>query len=142
MKKNKMKKCQHRPMLGYQDLYLVSIKGDVWSIRAQRYLALEDNTCGYLMFIVCNHGQRIPKLIHRAVVEAFVRRLGPDEQVNHLDRNPYNNCLDNLEICTAEQHGKYHRGKNNGHWGTHKSAEQIARRSATRKRNKELNSRN
>lgn len=129
-------------MLDYQDLYLVSIKGDIWSIREKKYLALNDNRYGYLIFIVCNNGQRIPKLAHRAVVQAFVRRLEPGEQVNHLDRNSYNNCLDNLKICTTEQHGMFHRGKNNGHYGTHKTAEQIARRTATRKRNREAKLKN
>ena len=131
-KKDKKKNLEYRPVVGFEDLYQVSEKGDIWSIRSQRHLSVDDNGEGYYMFIACNKGERHVRLVHRVVAEAFIGPIGEDQQVNHK-REKQNNAYWNLQILTTEEHGRFHSGKNNGNYGRHKSAEQIARRTETRR---------
>lgn len=47
------------------------------------------------------------KYIHRMVMEKFLgRRLNSDEHIHHLDGNPENNSIDNLELHTNSTHRK------------------------------------
>ena len=49
-------------------------------------------------------------LEHRVVVEnALGRLLNTNEVVHHKDGNKTNNCLDNLEVMTVEEHARAHR---------------------------------
>lgn len=43
--------------------------------------------------------------------------LLPGIQVHHIDGNPFNNSIDNLVACTAEEHTEYHRKL--GHYVQH-----------------------
>lgn len=45
-------------------------------------------------------GKKIFIPVHRLVAAAFLRRIKKGEVVNHLDFNPSNNALSNLEITT------------------------------------------
>lgn len=48
-------------------------------------------------------------LVHRIVYEAFVGSIPEGMQVNHIDENPMNNCVWNLNLMTP---------KENTNWGT------------------------
>lgn len=48
-------------------------------------------------------------LYHRVVMENSINRmLKDDEEVHHIDRNPHNNDLSNLQLVTKEEHRKIH----------------------------------
>lgn len=132
--KEKKKPIQHRPVVGFEEEYLVSQQGDIWSIRAQKYIKPDDNGQGYLIFIACKAGTRTVRLVHRVVAEAFIGPIGFGQEVNHKSRDVSNNAYWNLQILTTDQHKKFHRGKNNGNYGRKKTAEEIEKRTATRKR--------
>lgn len=52
---------------------------------------------------------------HRDVMESYLgRRLTKDEIVHHIDENPLNNDLSNLEVMTRAEHAKHH------HEGNHR----------------------
>lgn len=133
MKKNKKDRSQHRPVVGYEGLYQVTSTGKIWSVRSKRYISLDDNGYGYLLFIACKDGSRQVRLVHRVVAEAFLGPIGEGEEVNHLDRNPKNNNKNNLIIVTKKEHSLFHRGPNNGNYGKKKTREEIIRRTKTRK---------
>lgn len=47
---------------------------------------------------------------HRLVVErALNRYLLPREQIHHIDNNPLNNCIENLQILSRSDHLRLHR---------------------------------
>lgn len=132
MKKDKKKNLQYKPMVGFEGFYQVSEEGDIWSIRRQKHISVSDNGDGYKMFIACRDGERIPKLVHRVVAEAFIGPIGEDQEVNHK-REKSNNAYWNLQILTHWEHKRFHTGANNGNFGKHKSAQEIQRRTRTRK---------
>ena len=46
-------------------------------------------------------------LVHRLVAEAFIPNPNNLPQVNHKDEDPSNNCVDNLEWCSASYNVNY-----------------------------------
>ena len=56
------------------------------------------------------NGKRYWFFVHRLVYEAFNGPIPPGMQINHIDENPENNCVDNLNLLTQ---------KENSNWGSH-----------------------
>lgn len=49
------------------------------------------------------NGYKKTAYVHRLVAEAFIPEFTPDCTIDHKDRNPKNNRLDNLRICTTSE---------------------------------------
>lgn len=97
---------------GYEGRYQVSNLGRVWSIKSQSYLNGSNDKDGYLrVHLTAINGKRKVESIHRLVAIAFLENPQGLPQVNHKDENKANNCLDNLEWCTAKYNNIYSKGK-------------------------------
>jgi hypothetical protein len=59
---------------------------------------------GYLQVLLYNKGKRANKLVHRLVYETFAGSIPPFCDIDHIDGNPLNNRLDNLQALTRAQH--------------------------------------
>lgn len=93
---------------GYEGRYQVSNKGRVWSVVSQKYLKPWIMSSGYKQVIfMCKNGKRKNELIHRLVALAFIDNPTGLPQVNHIDENKQNNCVENLEWCTAKYNSNY-----------------------------------
>lgn len=47
------------------------------------------------------------KLVHRLVAETFLKKNKNQNQVNHIDGNIENNCVENLEWCTQSENSNH-----------------------------------
>lgn len=96
------------PVVGYEDLYLVSTNGKVYSIRSHKILAPRKHNAGYLRVTLSRNGKRKDAYIHRLMCEAFFGTPNDGRNyVNHLDEDPAHNQITNLEWTTNSNNVKY-----------------------------------
>ena len=99
---------------GYEGLYQVSNFGNVRSLRYRnKYethnLTPKCNNCGRLWVELTPRKGRKCMLVHRLVAEAFIPNPFGLPQINHIDENPKNNAVSNLEWCTGEENRRKYR---------------------------------
>ena len=105
---------------GYEGKYQVSDCGNVKSLARDVYnprgnvYHLEEkilvpllNSKGYQFVHLYKNGTSKAILIHRLVAMAFIPNSENKPMINHKDENPLNNCVDNLEWCTASYNANY-----------------------------------
>lgn len=106
---------------GYEGLYQISNLGRVKSLEKYVNTAIKNNTKvkrkeqilkqynknGYLQVTLTHNNKRKYFGVHRLVANAFIPNLNNYPQVNHKDENTLNNCVDNLEWCTAKYNCNY-----------------------------------
>lgn len=97
-----------KPVLGYEALYKVSNLGRLKSLgndksRKEKILKGRINNKGYLHYCLSKNGKSKFYLAHRLVWEAFRYKIPDGLVINHLDSNPLNNCLSNLECVTQQK---------------------------------------
>lgn len=62
-----------------------------------------DNGNGHLKVELKQDGKRKRAYVHRLVAAAFIPNPERKPCVNHIDNDPSNNCVDNLEWCTHQE---------------------------------------
>lgn len=98
---------------GYEGLYMVSNLGRVKSLpryqdnhgkpqfREGAIKPQYDNGKGYLAVNLYKNGKGSFRYVHILVATAFIPNPKSLPQVNHKDENKANNCVNNLEWCSA-----------------------------------------
>lgn len=89
----------------FSEFYEVSNNGDIRNTKTKIIKKFTLSKTGYLQFIggLGSRTKRKTFRVHRCVVETFLPRVEQKLQINHKDGNKFNNCLDNLEWCTAKE---------------------------------------
>lgn len=112
------------PIRGYEGLYEVSNFGRVRSLDHQVkcrngkrivkgcILNPRIGRGGYLTVSLNGYGVKKTMFVHRIVVEAFIQNSRSLPFINHRDENKLNNCVWNLEWCTAKYNTNYGSGLN------------------------------
>lgn len=100
---------------GFEGLYEVSSLGRVRRLhkdsRVNKYKILTPYTLrGYKKVTLFKFGIGYKFQVHRLVAEAFIDNPDNLEQVNHIDENPSNNNVENLEWCTRIYNVNYGTG--------------------------------
>lgn len=99
-----------RDIAGFEGKYRVSNRGRVLSLvrKQPAILAGNPNSMGYPQVDLRSGGPRKPFLVHRLVLMAFAPvEDSSDLQANHIDFDPMNSSLENLEWTTPLQNMRH-----------------------------------
>lgn len=110
--KDELTNEEWRDIVGYEGKYQVSNLGRVRSLNWGRQRIIKIllpfiSHQGYLCVKLSLQNIKPSKYIHRLVAEAFIPNDRKLPQVNHKDENKSNNCVRNLEWCTAKYNSNY-----------------------------------
>jgi hypothetical protein len=87
--------------------YSISSTGRVRNNDSGKLRKLNVNDRGYVhIVLIDNDGNKHDKRVHRLVAEEYIPVSGIDQdQVNHIDGDRGNNCVDNLDwVSSSENH--------------------------------------
>lgn len=100
----------------FEKQYAISNYGNIKNLDTNRVLKLRPNHNGYLKTNISTCRKIKTVFPHRLVAEAFISNPDNLPQVNHIDGDKTNNCIDNLEWRTAKENicHAYKKGLNKG----------------------------
>ena len=103
------------PVVGYEGLYEVSNLGRVRGLQRGKILKQKKDKHGYVVVILSKKGKKKDKRVHRLILEAFVGPLPDGMVTRHLDGDPLNNNISNLQYGSSSEnnldtvrHGRHH----------------------------------
>lgn len=88
---------------GYNTEYIIYENGDIFNCKTGKKIKPYTNGVGYFRVAFYKDGKRIEKYVHRLLAEAFIPNPQNKYFINHIDGNPSNNSLSNLEWCTKSE---------------------------------------
>jgi len=96
-----------KPMPGFEGYYLISNRGNVWSVRTSKLLKIKTTNAGYARVTPCVNGYRKECAVHRLVALAFIPNPENKPTVNHKNENKLDNRVENLEWATNAEQNVY-----------------------------------
>lgn len=98
---------QIKDIPGWEGLYACDTEGHVYSYRTNKFLSPSKSKRGYLHVIFSKDKKRYNYRVQRLIAMTFIDNPYNKEQVNHIDGNKLNNCIQNLEWVTPEENIKH-----------------------------------
>lgn len=100
-------KVEWKLIEGFGGTYSVSNYGDVKNNRTGKLMKPRKNEKGYLHIGLTTNGKQKNMRVHRLVAQAFIPNPENKPQVNHIDFDKENNCVNNLEWVTNKENTQY-----------------------------------
>lgn len=75
----------------------------VYSLKSEKYLKIVKHKDGYLQVQLYKNGKGRTFRIHQLVWQCIKGDIPQDLEINHMDENKENNCVENLELVTHQQ---------------------------------------
>ena len=97
-----------KPVVGFEEHYLVSDSGQVWSLYRHRALTPAVDRYGYQKVALWKGNKAHTKTVHRLVAQAFVPNPNTLTTVNHINEDKTDNRATNLEwlsVADNDNHG-------------------------------------
>lgn len=94
----------------YEGLYQVSNLGRIKCLRRKEPIIMRpsaDSNGYYRLKLTGRDGKFKSYKVHRLVAQAFIPNPHNLPQINHIDENPANNRMNNLEWCTNKYNCNY-----------------------------------
>lgn len=93
---------------GYENLYKVSTRARVKSLHKGKFKILKQffNENDYPIVSLNKNGKARTRLVHRLVAEAFIPNLENKPEVDHIDANKANACVENLRWVTSKENSQ------------------------------------
>lgn len=89
------------------------------------------NNKGYLCINLWNHCKCYKRQVHRLLAAAFISNPNNLDEINHIDGNPLNNSINNLEWCTHQYNIQH--AWNTGLCKNHHVCASVKRKNSTSK---------
>jgi hypothetical protein len=99
-----------KDVVNFEGLYKVNNLGEVKSLITNKVLTPSEKRNCYLQVTLFKGGNRSYCLVHRLVATAFIDNPFNLPQVNHIDECKTNNCVWNLEWCSAKYNTNFGTG--------------------------------
>lgn len=110
-----------KPIEGYEGVYEVSNMGNIKALHRtvircdgvkmpvckNAHITPRINKDGYLVVRLSKDGKRKQYFVHRLVAQSFIENNNNLPEVNHIDIDRTNNCVNNLEWCTHKENVQY-----------------------------------
>ena len=104
---------EHFKILSFNNYYELSIFGNIRNSKTKRLRKIdisklkETKTRIRVIGILDNDGNKKNFYLHRLIALTFIPNPFNLNEVNHIDGNPYNNCVNNLEWITRADNMKH-----------------------------------
>ena len=95
-----------KDVLGYEDRYKVSTKGNVYSKFKKDLMKPRINRYGYYQLTLYGKG-KLTHTVHRLIALSFLENPDKKETVNHKDCNKLNNNITNLEFMSFKENTQH-----------------------------------
>ena len=97
-----------KELQGYEDRYRISDHGRIWSKQKFKCMGERISKTGYVnMSLRQKNSPAKQHTLHRLVAIAFIPNPENKPQVNHIDGDKQNNCVENLEWATCSENIKH-----------------------------------
>lgn len=95
-----------KEVVGYNGLYQVSNMGRVRNAKGM-IMSQKPSKDGYVRLLLFKDGKYKSEYIHILVAKSFIPNLYNKPEVNHIDANKRNNCVENLEWVTKSENHRH-----------------------------------